>query len=126
MDECLGGRIIAAELRKTGLDVQIQDESATIPRQLSDPDWAKLVASQRWVAITRDRHIRYRAAEKQAVADAGLALFVLVSRRNLRRADIIAQIGAAAPRIARFIEQHSPPFIAGIDKSGKIKLQEKL
>ena len=93
---------------------------------MSDPDWAKLVAGQGWVAITRDKHIRYRAAEKRAIAEAGLALFVLVSRRNLRRADIIAHIDAAAPRMARFMEKHSPPFIAGIDKSGKIKLQEKL
>lgn len=124
LDECLGGRIIAAELRKAGLDVRIQDEEGDVPRQLSDPEWAKLVASRGWVAITRDRHIRYRSAEKRAVAEAGLALFMLASRRNLSRADIIEHIGAAATKIPGFLRRHDPPFIAAIYRGGRIKIRE--
>ena len=118
--------MIAKELRKAGLDVRIQGETADLPRQLSDPDWADFVARQGWVAVTRDKRMRYRAAEKRAIASSGLALFVLVSRYDIKRSDIISQIEAAAPRMARFMRQHSPPFIAGIDRSGKIRLHEKL
>ena len=97
-----------------------------MPRQLPDAEWAKLVAEKGWVAVTRDRRIRYRAAEKQAVADARLALFVLVSRSNLSRSEIIEVVGNAAPRMIPFMQQYSPPFIAGIHRDGRIVLWEKL
>ena len=100
LDECLGGRTIATDLRNFGLDIRIQDVHSGVPRGLDDPGWAKLVAGHGWVAVTRDKHIRYRAAEKQAIAGARLALFVLVSRRNLSRLEIIDYIRAATPRSA--------------------------
>ena len=126
LDECLGGHTIATALHKVGLDVKIQDVRSGVPRGLDDPDWARLVAGRGWVAVTRDKHIRYRAAEKEAIADANLALFVLVSRRNLSRSEIIDYIRAAAPKIVAFLRKHEPPFIAGIYQSGRIKLLEKL
>ena len=85
-----------------------------------------MVAERGWVAVTRDKHIRYRAAEKQAIADAKLALFVLSSRRNLSRLEIIDHIRAAAPKMPAFLRKHDPPFIAGIYRGGRIKLREKL
>ncbi len=126
LDECLGGRTIAIALRKAGFDVEIQDERSKVPRGLDDPDWAKLIAGRGWVAVTRDKRIRYRMAEKQAIADAKLALFVLASRRNLSRADIIDRVSAATPRMVSFIKKHHPPFIAKIYQDGQIKLLEKL
>ncbi len=126
LDECLGGHTIATALRKSGLQVEIQNGRSKIPRGLEDPVWAKLVAGRGWVAVTRDKHIRYRMAEKQAIADAKLALFVLASRRNLFRQDIIDRVSAAAPRMAPFMKKHQPPFIANIYQDGQIKLQEKL
>ncbi len=126
LDECLGGRTIATALRKAGFDVEIQDERSKIPRGLDDTDWARLVAGRGWVAVTRDKHIRYRVAEKQAIADGKLALFVLASRSNLSRADIIDRVSAAAPRMAPFIRKNPPPFIAKIYQDGQIKLEEKL
>ena len=60
------------------------------------------------------------------VDDAKLALFVLVSRRNLSRRQIIDHIRAAAPKMTVFLRKHEPPFIAGIYQSGRLKLWEKL
>ena len=93
---------------------------------MDDPDWAKLIGGRGWVAVTRDKRIRYRVAEKQAIADGKLALFVLASRRNLSRVDIIDRVSAAAPRMAPFIRKNPPPFIAKIYRDGQIKIQEKL
>ena len=81
---------------------------------MGDPAWAKVVAGKGWVAVTRDKRIRYRAAEKQAIVGAKLALFVLASRRNLSRLEIIEHIRAAAPRMATFVIKNKPPFIAAI------------
>ena len=126
LDECLGGRTIAAALRETGLEVKIQDARSGVPRGLKDPNWARLIAGRGWVAITRDKHIRYRAAEKEAIADANLALFVLVSGRNLSRLEIIDYIRAATPKMAAFLRKHEPPFIARIYQGGRINLLESL
>ncbi len=126
LDECLGGRTIATALRKAGLAIEIQDKRSNVPRGLGDPDWARLIAGRGWVAVTRDKRIRYRMAEKQAITNAKLALFVLASRRNLSRADIIDCVRAAAPKMVSFIRKHHPPFIANIYRGGQIKLQEKL
>lgn len=62
-----------------------------------------MLAERGWVAVTRDKRIRYRAAEKLAIADAKLALFVLVSRQNLSRQEIIDHIRAAAPKMPGFL-----------------------
>lgn len=126
LDECLGGRTIATALRKFGLDIRIQDVHSGVPRGLDDPGWARLVARHGWVAVTRDKHIRYRAAEKQAIAGAKLALFVLMSRYNLSRPEIIDCIQAAAPKMAAFLRKNEPPFIASIYQDGRIKFLEKL
>ena len=64
--------------------------------------------------------------EKQAVAQAELALFVLRARGNLSGAEIVETIDLAAPRMARFLDKHDPPFIAGIYRGGRVELREKL
>ena len=117
---------MAVDLWDHGLTVHIQDELPDIPRQLSDIEWASAVARRNWVAITRDKRIQYRSAEKQAIADAGLALFVLSSHGNLSRQEIVDSIAAAAPRIASFLERNPPPFIATIRRDGGISLKEAL
>lgn len=118
--------MIAKELRERGIDVRIQDELADIPRQTEDVEWAKLVAAQGWLAITRDKRIQYRAAEKQALVDAKLGLFVLVSRRNLTRSEIVDQIALAVPKMLEFLKNNKPPFIAGIYQDGRLVMRENL
>ncbi len=108
------------------MTIHIQDELDDLPRELSDVEWASTVAGHGWVAVTRDKRIRYRSAEKQAIADAGLALFVLASRRNLSRREIVDVVAAAAPNMADFMAAYPPPFIASIYRDGKISLKEKL
>ena len=84
------------------------------------------MALKGWVAFTRDKSIRYRAAEKEAVARAGLALFTLTSRQNLSRNEIIDTIERASRRLGGFLSHNQPPFIAAVYRDGTIKLREKL
>ncbi len=126
LDECVGGHDIAEQLRTRGHAVQVPDEPRGIPRGLADSEWTRQVADRGWVAVTRDKRIQYRAAQKQAVAQAKLALFVLRARGNLSGAEIVDTIDLAAPRMARFLEKYKPPFIAGIYRGGRVKLREKL
>ena len=126
LDECIGGHDIVEQLRARGHVIRIPDEPGGVSRGLTDSEWTRQVANRDWVAVTRDKRIQYRAAQKQAVAQAKLALFVLRARGNLSGAEIVETIDLAAPRMARFLEKHEPPFIAGIYRGGRVELREKL
>lgn len=43
-----------------------------VPRGALDPDWIPAVASRGLIAIGRDKRLRTRPAEKQAIIDSGL------------------------------------------------------
>ena len=126
LDECVGVHRIARQLRVLGHFVQIPDETEGIPRGLADSEWTRQVASRGWVAVTRDKRIQNRAAEKRAVAEAKLALFVLRASGNVSGAEIVEMIDRAAPQMARFLEKNVPPFIAGIYRTGRVQMREDL
>ena len=126
LDECVGGHRIAEMLRARGHDVRIPNEPGSIPRGLPDSEWTQQVAGRGWVAVTRDKRIQNRTAEKQAVAQAKLALFVLRASGSLNGAEIVEMIDQAVPRMVRFLNSHNSPFIAGIYRGGRVKLREQL
>lgn len=126
LDECVGGHRIAELLRARGHDVRIPSEPGSIPRGLPDSEWTQQVASRGWVAVTRDKRIQNRTAEKQAVAQAKLALFVLRASGNLNGDDIVEIIDRAVPGMVKFLNSHGAPFIAGIYRDGRVKLREQL
>ncbi len=78
------------------------------------------------MAVTRDKRIQNRAAEKHEVTQAKLALFVRRAAGNLSGAEIVELIDRAVPRMARFLEKYEPPFIAGIYRGGRVEMREKL
>jgi len=53
------------------------------PRGIHDDEWIPLVAKRGLVAITRDKHIRTRPAEKLAVKESGLRRFVIGDKRDI-------------------------------------------
>jgi hypothetical protein len=52
-----------------------------------DDVWIPAVATQGWVVITRDRHIRSRPAERKAVKDSAARIITLDARRKLNTWD---------------------------------------
>jgi hypothetical protein len=50
-----------------------------------DVDWVPKVAGLGWVIITRDRHIRHRPAEREALIEHKARLVTLDARRQLDR-----------------------------------------
>ena len=76
-----------------------------------------------WVAITKDRNVRYRAAELEAIRRHS-ARIVVIRMKNATGPDIAALLLTARRRIARFAAKTLPPFVAGIYRNGTVKAYE--
>jgi hypothetical protein len=84
-----------------------------------DEEWLRFVGQKGWIAITKDKRIRYRGPALEVIRKEKVKLFVL-SKGNLTGLEMAEIIKRATPRIKTFIAKHEPPFIAIITKSGKL------
>ena len=117
VDRSLGHRAVAAALRDAGVRFEVHD--AHFPQNATDEVWLGEVGRRGWPVLTADARIRYRAAEKKAVFDAGVALFILVAR-DLDGASIGAAIVRALPRMRRVLDATKRPFIARFTAAGAV------
>jgi len=118
IDRSVGKKTIAEPLRDAGLNVELHDDH--FAQDAPDEEWLTEVGRRRWCVITRDDRIRYRRLEAQAVRDANVAMFVIVSK-NLTGPQTAQVILSALGRIRGFISSHRPPFIAKIYRDGRVE-----
>lgn len=109
-DRDLGKEILPSLLRENGLVVERYDDhfDPTTP----DDEWLPEVGRRGWLVLTRDKRIRYKRNEQDAVMQAGVGLFVLVGCTSHR--ELAENFIATIHRVETFIERHHPPFIAKI------------
>jgi len=117
IDRSLGRHILADHLRAAGIPCEVHDDH--LPQDATDAEWLHLVGKKHWIAIGRDKNIRYRGPEKAALIQANARLIV-VRAKNTTAQDIAEILVKRINRIYRFVERHDAPFIAGITRDGKI------
>lgn len=68
------------------------------------------VAERGWVFLTQDAHIRYRSAEAEALREAGLGAFVVITANPTaeRTVEILEKARVEIERVAR---EETPPYI---------------
>ena len=76
-----------------------------------------------WIAITEDKHIRYRYHELEAIRNFKAKVFVLRAKQltGMEKGRIIS---VSLPRLAKFADAHAPPFVASLVRSGKISMYD--
>ena len=121
IDRSLGRHIIADRLRAEGIAVEVHDDH--LPQDAPDEEWITLVGRMGWVAITKDRGVRHRAAELQAIRRHS-ARVIVIRMKNATGPDIAELLVKGRHRIARFAAKTPPPFVAGIYGSGAVKAYE--
>lgn len=94
---------------------------------LFDPDtadetWISHCGQNGWIVFTKDRAIRYRQMERQAVQTYNARLFNLATRKNMTAEENAQAFIKAIPRIAQFLRRHKPPFIAKVSRDGKVEI----
>ena len=118
IDRSVGKKSVAEPLREAGLTVELHDDH--FPQNAHDEQWLTEVGKRGWFVITRDDRIRYRRLEAEAVRNAKVGLFVVVSK-NLTGPQTAEVVLKAMSRLRRFISGHRRPFIAKIYRDGKIQ-----
>lgn len=117
IDRNLGRHVLADKLRAAGIPCEVHDDH--LPQDATDETWLQFVGEKGWIAIGRDKNIRYRGPEKAALIQANACLIV-VRAKNTTGPDIADLIIRHINRIYRFADKHDVPFIAGITRDGKI------
>jgi len=109
-DRDLGKEILPSLLRENGLVVERHDDhfGPTTP----DDQWLPEVGRRDWLVLTRDRRIRYKQNEQDAVMRAGVGLFVLVGCTSHR--ELAENFIATMHRVQAFVKRYPRPFIAKI------------
>jgi hypothetical protein len=83
-------------------------------------DLLPAVAAAGWVFLTQDARIRYRSAEANALHEAGLRTFVLVTA-NLTADRTVEILQKARNHIERAASEIDAPFICRVGKDGSVK-----
>lgn len=121
LDRNLGKHVIAEALRTAGYPIEIHDDH--LAPNAPDEDWIALVANKAWLAITKDKNIRYRFGEIAAIKEHG-AMVLVVRAKNATGQELATLLEEAMPAIQRFARKTPAPFVAGIDRSRRITRYE--
>jgi hypothetical protein len=121
LDRNLGNRIVAGALGAAGIPCERHDDH--LPPDAPDEDWIALCAERGWLAVTKDRNIRYRAPEIGAIVEHGACVFV-VRAKGATGTRIGELLVATYPRMLRFAEKHRGPYVVGMDRAGKLTAYE--
>jgi predicted nuclease of predicted toxin-antitoxin system len=118
IDRCLGNKIIAETLKKTGITIEIHDDN--FPQNALDVDWLPEVGKREWIILTKDAKIGKNRLERLAVTQAKIRMFALASQ-NLSGEDMLIIFQKAVTQMLKFIDKNPAPFIARVHRDGTVK-----
>lgn len=118
LDRNLGKNIIADRLRSEGIEVEVHDDH--LPPDAPDEEWIALVGQRCWVAVTRDRNVRYRSAELGSIEEHS-ARVVVIRMKNATGPQIAELLVSAARQIARFVSRTPAPFVAALYRNSTLR-----
>ena len=116
VDRCLG-KSVGVALRQCGLKVEFHSDH--FDDDAADEVWISEVGRRGWIVVTKDKAIRRRAVELQAVVDANVRMFSL-SSGNMTGEEMASVFVDNRLKMGRFIKGHPPPFIARVTRSGVV------
>jgi hypothetical protein len=117
VDECLGRHFVADAPRTAGAKVEVHHEH--FESGAPDAEWLAVVGERRWVVLTKDRHIRRRELEIQAIVNARVRAFVLTAS-DLTGTEQAAAFVRALPYMNRIAASSRGPLIGRVRQSGGV------
>jgi len=123
VDRSLGRKVIPETLRAANAEVRVHDDF--FPQDAKDEVWLAEVGRHGWVVLTKDKHIRYREVEIQALLVAKVGCFILTARGDLSGAEVGQIFVKALPTMKKVCETTTRPFIARVSRDSSVTLVKK-
>jgi predicted nuclease of predicted toxin-antitoxin system len=115
LDRCLESETVIRALADAGLQLQLH---RTLFRpDCPDVEWLPEVARNKWVLLTKDKGIRRRPMERQALLIPGARSFILTAGEMTGK-EIADTFIRHLNRIQRTAKNEKPPFIATVTRDG--------
>jgi hypothetical protein len=112
-------RSIAEALKLVRADVRwLEDEFA---HDVTDAEWLREAGIRGWLVIGRDRRIRHRPAEKQAILDHRVGYFCIAQDANPTRWEYLWLIVTTLDQMELLFATVERPFIYGVYKDGAFR-----
>ncbi len=86
-----------------------------------DTQWLRKAGAKGWLVISRDKRIRIRPGEKSEILDNNVGCFILASKKNMAKEEMIDLIRATLPTMERLFSVTPRPFIFTIDSRGQFR-----
>lgn len=113
-DRCLG-KVAARALQAAGASVELHDDY--FDQDTADEDWIPVVSARGWVILTKDKNIRRRLGEREAVLLSN-ARVITLSSGNMRAQEMADLLVARLSEIEMLANDHIPPFVAVVSPTG--------
>jgi PIN like domain len=122
VDRSLGRHIIPDALRAAGAQVELHDDHFSQGEH--DEVWLAEAGNRGWVVLTKDKHLRYRAVETNALMLAKVRAFVLTARGDLSGAEIGQIFVKALPEMSKLCATGLRPFVAHVSRDGSVAIMK--
>lgn len=109
-------------LRAAG--AQVETHEGNFAADAPDDRWIREVGRRGWIVLSKDEKMRYRLAEKRAIAQAAVRAFFLVPK-GLTGPENGRILANAVTRMTRFSIGNQPPFIAKVFRNSTVKMWER-
>jgi predicted nuclease of predicted toxin-antitoxin system len=109
------GKLVPAALSAAGARVETHDENFS--DDMKDEDWIPIVANRNWVILTKDKRIRRRLRERQALFTSKARVFTL-SSGNWCSADAAKVLTTHLEAMETLATALHPPFVVVVSRRG--------
>lgn len=117
IDRSLGKRVVAQELSSEGVRVERHDDH--FPQDATDEEWLTECGKQGWVVLTRDKKIRHRPTELDALKAAKVSA-VFLTGKNARGIDFAKAFLKALPNLEQLFSERTDPVIVRVTRDGTV------
>jgi hypothetical protein len=108
-------------LRAAGLNVRLHGEH--VPANASDEEWLSRIGPKGWIVLTKDKMIRRRILEREALIAAGVRAFVLTAG-NLRGSEMAEIFLKNLSKIESLARTTPAPFIAKVTRDNVVEIYD--
>ncbi|MGC4048344.1 MAG: hypothetical protein QM757_01330 [Paludibaculum sp.] len=115
------GRFIPEEFARA-THAHVKRHSEAFPYGREDHEWIPMAARRGWVIVSKDKRIRSRPLEYQALLASKARFFYLRYGDLTKEASAEAFI-TAYPKMLKILDGTHPPFIARISPSGAVEIE---